>query len=175
MTNTTPDDDLTPAEVAAFATLPRAAAGEDRLAEERTVRALREAGLLGSAGARRNRQYLMTGAGIAAAFTIFVAGTAVGRGLAQREVQAPTLSPAAEVQEAGTAYVAALIRLSRATKHEQSPGVEAGAATLRAAATSLAHINANDPLADRLRMSLAAAAAPADSSQLSRDPSIIWF
>jgi hypothetical protein len=175
MMNTTPDDDLTPQEVAAFATLPRAIAGEDRLAEERAVRALREARLLGTAGARRSRRYLMIAVGLAAGLTIFVAGTAVGRGLARRDAQAPRTSPAAEVQKTGTAYVAALIRLSRAAKHEQSPGLEAGAATLRAAATSLAHVNANNPLALRLRTSLDLMADPVGTSQLSSDSSIIWF
>ena len=172
---TTPDDELTPEEAAAFATLPRAIRGGDELAEERTVRALRAAGLLVPSTRRRVPPGLAIGLGVAAALVIFVAGAVVGRGLARRAVPPVPLSPAAQVQEAGTAYVAALIRLSHAANHERSPGLEAGTATLRAAATSLARIDSNDPLANRIRTSLDAAANPADPSQLSRDPSIVWF
>ena len=161
------DTELAPAEAAAFATLPRVSAHDD-LAEQRTVQALRDQGLLRVSVERRGRRLSATAA-VAAAMLLFAGGTLFGRTLATREVR--SASPATQVQRTGTAYVAALVRLSDARPDEQTPGVEAGAATLRAAAISLSQIRPNDSIAHRLRSSL----STTGSSSLASDPTVIWF
>ena len=60
-------DDLTPEEAAAFMALPRETAGSDHLAEERAVRALRDAGLLAQRGQPKMRRALAIGSAMAAA------------------------------------------------------------------------------------------------------------
>lgn len=170
MNQLTPDDELAPEEAAAFAALPRETSGHDQLAEERTVQALRHAGLLSRAGSRRMARFPAIPIGIAAAVLIFVAGAFVGRQLAAREVR--SASPSIDVQRAGTAYVAALIRLSNADAGERTPGLEAGAATLRAAATSLARIDPNDPIARRIRSSVDASG---DELHITGGHSVVWF
>jgi len=166
----TSNDDLTPEETAAFLALPRDVGGDDRIAEEHTVRALREAGLLVASQRRPVKRLALVGGAIAAAAVIFTAGALYGRALAasaaDREASAAQ-SPAIQVQQAGTAYVSALVRLSRASDTERTPGLEAGTATLRAAATSLALVNPNDPVAHRIRTSL--------GNDATSDHSVIWF
>ncbi len=107
------------------------------------------------------------GLGVAAAMLLFAAGTVFGKRLAERG--AGVGSPSIQVQQAGTAYVAALVRLSRATDTERTPGIEAGTATLRAAATSLAQVDPNDQIARRIRTSLS------DDNHPASDQSVIWF
>jgi hypothetical protein len=168
------DDGLTPEEATAFAALPRETRGHDELAEERTVQALRGAGLLRQPDGRRLTKTGAIGIGVAAAGMIFAAGTFFGRQLAAREVG--SASPSMQVQRAGTAYVAALVRLSTVQDSERSPGLEAGTATLRAAATSLAQIDPSDSTARRIRASLDAAAnGVADEHHATSDRSVIWF
>lgn len=113
---------------------------------------------------------MMIAAGAAAALLIFAAGAFFGRQLAARDTR--TASPSIDVQQAGTAYVAALVRLSNANESERSPGLEAGTATLRAAATSLAQVNPRDSIAYRIRNSLEASGNPLQSNS---DRSVIWF
>jgi hypothetical protein len=79
------------------------------------------------------------------------------------------------VQQAGTAYVRALRRLSQASDTERQPGLQAGAATLRAAATSLADVAPNDPIAHRIRSSLDLATTIGADSHSVRGQSVIWF
>lgn len=164
------DDDLTPEEVAAFLALPRDAAARDQLAEARTVRALHDARLLRAP--RQSGRVVRIGGAIAAAVLIFAAGAAVGRSLALTESQ--TTSPSLLVQQTGTAYVKALARLSRSSDTERRPGLQAGAATLRAAASSLAEIDPNDPIAHRIRSSLDVASAGPESHPVAAR-SVVWF
>ena len=72
------------------------------------------------------------------------------------------------MQRAGTAYVAALVNLSTARDSERVGGVEAGAATLRAAASSLAQINPADSIATKIRSTLAHRVDATDIN-------VIWF
>ena len=89
VTHNQSDDELTPAEAAAFAALPRTLAGHDDLAEERIVQALKAAKLLTPATVHSRSRLSLVGLGIAASLTLFVAGTLFGRGLATlREVAA---------------------------------------------------------------------------------------
>jgi hypothetical protein len=171
---TSSDDQLTPEEVATFIALPRATSSHDQLAEERVVQGLRAARLLAPPTARRSTRLRSITIGIAAALLIFVAGTFFGRRLAAREVR--SASPSMQVQQAGTAYVAALVRLSTAKDSERSPGLEAGTATLRAAATSLALIDPSDSTARRIRTSLDATTnGVAGEHHAASDHSVIWF
>lgn len=171
MNQLSPDDELTAEQAAAFAALPREAHDDDQLAEERAVQALRRAGLLQHAGRRQMTRMAMIGIGIAAAMIFFAGGTVFGRHLAAaREVR--SASPSIQVQQAGTAYVAALVRLSNARIEERSPGLEVGTATLRAAATSLAQINPNDSIAHRIRSSLD---GESDALHSTSGRSVIWF
>jgi hypothetical protein len=73
------EDELTPAEREALRALPREAQPGDLL-EERTVRALREAGLLGRRRPGRWRPQFIYPAAAAACVLFFVAGFAVGQG-----------------------------------------------------------------------------------------------
>jgi hypothetical protein len=96
-----------------------------------------------------------------------------GRSLARRDSAAA--SPSVEVQQAGTAYVRALMRLSQASDTERRPGLQAGAATLRAAASSLAEVAPNDPIAHRIRSSLELASTAGADSHAVGHRSIVWF
>ena len=144
----------------------------DRFAEERTVRALRDAGLLGGTQRRPADRFVLAAGAIAAATLIFVAGAHYGRGQAAQQAGqdvSAAQSPAIQVQQAGTAYVSALVRLARASDTERTPGLEAGTATLRAAATSLALVNPNDSVARRIRSSLA------NENRNTDGRTVIWF
>lgn len=158
------DTELTPEELEAFGRLPREAATSDLL-EERVVRNLRSRHLLAP---RRSPWYRggQLAAGLAAALVLFLGGTVFGQWMAGR-TSAEALSAArelrsvdaqvaaAQVQQTGSAYVAALASL-----HEQSgPGTQAGAAkndaltqgweaalsALRAATEELARMDPHDP------------------------------
>ncbi len=165
------DDELTPEEIVAFATLPRMLAS-DQFAEQRTVQALRDAGLLASTQRRPVRRLALVGGAVAAAMLIFAAGALYGRAVAARQAgqdASAAQSPAIQVQQAGTAYVNALVRLAHASDTERTPGLEAGTATLRAAANSLALVNPNDSIAHRVRSSLA------NENRNTGDRTVIWF
>lgn len=115
------DEGLKPEEEAALAALPRERA-PSRMLEERTVRALRQRGLL-----REPRRAPITAAwraaGIAAALALFAGGTAFGQWLGGRQTAAAiaavertdALAAALEVQVAGTAWLDAMAALVDAT------------------------------------------------------------
>jgi hypothetical protein len=127
------DDRLTPEEKVAFQKLPRETEPSDLL-EERVVRSLREGGFLARSGSRPEakgfwlRPWLMAGS-IAASLALFVTGLVVGQWmgarntteafLAVREQDASQL--ALRIQEAGSAYVAALAALGE-LKGSSMPG-----------------------------------------------------
>ena len=136
------NDELPPELEAALAALPREwdpPPGE----EERTVRALRRRGLLPPP---RWHRYTMYTGGVAAALTIFVAGSIYGSyrargGGAATELDQPlpdARSAALLVQRAGSEYVGALVRfaaVSRTTPADPhlAGGREAATTTLCAA------------------------------------------
>jgi hypothetical protein len=171
--NIDPDDQLTPDEAAAFAALPRHLGAHDDFAEQRTVDQLRQHGLLGLPTRRHAGRALSVALSAAAAVVLFAAGTIYGRSLGGSD--AASASPSVAVQQAGTAYVQALMRLSQASDTERAPGLEAGAATLRAAATSLAMVNPDDSIAHRIRSSLDLATMTAADSHAAAGRSVIWF
>ena len=183
------DTELTPEERELFAALPRER-DPGRLLEERTVRALRERGLLvapAATSAARPRRVIrfapawLAGA-IAAGIALFVGGIATGQYLATRNVvavvqQHDQQQAAQLVQQTGTAYVQALARLSQAsnTGTQRQQGSEVATSMLRAAADEVVRINPNDPVATGILAAFDRAkqrAAPADTTGKER---VVWF
>ena len=183
------DDELTAEEQARFAALPRER-DPGRLLEERTVRALRERGLVQPAA--RPRRVIrfhpgwMTGA-IAAGIALFLGGLTTGQYLGSRNVAAVVeqhdqRQAALLVQQTGTAYVQALAQLSQASNttagQQGRQGREVAQAMLRAAADEMVRMSPNDPVAtgilvafDRAGVRRSAAAGPDTASK----QSVVWF
>lgn len=153
--------ELTPEEREGYERLPRERAPGDVL-EERVVRALRERGFL-SGGSRPEEtgrfRGLPTWMAVAAGFLVFLVGGVAG-GLAGHRIGASTATEALlagrgqdaalRVQEAGTAYVRALVALEamrEAGREEMvGQGREAASVTLHAAAQVLERLDPSDPL-----------------------------
>lgn len=172
------ENELTPEERMAFQDLPRDAQ-PSRILEERIVKSLREEGILGdrarvphdgTAGAERPgklRSWVLAGS-IAASLLLFASGIFVGHWmgtrsttqafLAVREQDATQL--ALRIQEAGTAYVSALVQLGSLqrtaanlsgpgqppsrTSADVRQGTEVALGSLYAAAYELARLNPGD-------------------------------
>lgn len=182
------EDDLTPDLRNQLAALPR---GRDpgRLLEERTVRSLRERGLIEAPAAggrvrRIPRSWL--GGAAAAGIALFASGLATGQWMGARAsaeaVQAArsadTRQAALQVQQTGSAYVQALARFAElsdsASAGQTAEGREVAARMLRAAADELVRIAPDDPLA----AAVLAAFARADSAQTTRageKQGVVWF
>jgi len=162
------DDELTPEERAAFAALPQERLPA-RLLEERTVRALRERGLLRES----RRPWLPVSwrvAAAAAALALFAGGTAFGQWLGARQTASTIaslrhddpLEAALRVQRAGSAYLDALSALVDA-----SNGADAQAA-IQAREVALAVFHGAADEIERLQRP--------DSAQNEQEVShVIWF
>ncbi|HSU17551.1 hypothetical protein [Longimicrobium sp.] len=186
------DNELTPAERALFDALPRERE-PGRLLEERTVRALRERGLVHApaapATARRIRfpAAWVSGA-IAAGIALFLGGLATGQYVASRNTtqlvtamqQRDAQQAALMVQQTGTAYVQALSRLSQVsdtTRAGRQQGREVASSMLRAAADEVVRMNPNDPVASGILAAFDRAktqAAPAQRDTAGKQ-SVVWF
>lgn len=186
------DTELTPAERELFAALPRERE-PGRLLEERTVRALRERGLLHAAqapvaDARRRLRFpaaWISGA-VAAGIALFLGGLATGQYLGQQHtsqvvslVQARDAQTAALlVQQTGTAYVQALSKLTAdTTGNANRQGREVAQQMLKQAAGEVVRMNPNDPVASGIlaafdRAGANRAAAPGDTASKQR---VVWF
>ena len=184
------DEELTPAERALFDALPRERE-PGRLLEERTVRGLRERGLLQApTAARRGLRFpaaWITGA-IAAGVALFLGGLATGQYVASRNAtqmvtavqQHDAQQAALMVQQTGSAYVQALSRLSQVsdtTRAGRQQGREVATSMLRAAADEVVRLNPNDPVAsgilaafDRANTQQARAQRDTTGKQ-----SVVWF
>jgi hypothetical protein len=150
-------DRLTGEEESRFAALPREVPIR-RHEEETTIAALRSEELLPPRTPRRavalGRNRVSSGIiGLAAATAIFLAGFVFGKQAERRS--ALDISPIGEVQRAGTAYVAALVRLAESGSSDSANtvanGLEVGTSTLRAAAVSAVRITPDDPALTRIR------------------------
>lgn len=153
------DPELTSSERELFAALPRERE-PGRLLEERTVRALRERGLIQapaqSQPVRRIPMAWMSGA-VAAGIALFLGGLATGQYLGARNTevivgrvqQRDAQTAALMVQQTGTAYVQALSRLSQVsdTTRGGGQGREVARQMLRQAADEMVRMNPNDPVA----------------------------
>ena len=180
------NDDITPEFQAAFAALPRERE-PGRLLEERTVRSLRERGLL--QGPRRFRLPASWLAGATAAgVALFAAGLATGQWLGARntervvaQVQEQSARQSALlVQQTGSAYVNALSSFAAVSDTARGAQAAQGRAVavqvLRAAAEEVIRIAPDDPVAsgilaayDRARQQQA---APGDTTGNRR---VVWF
>jgi hypothetical protein len=176
----TDNHELTPKEQAELAALPRERTA-GRLLEERTVKALRARGLLHE---RRRASWLV--AGMAASVALFVGGFAAGQWTATREVttsfaaahEQTAMRAAQAVQQTGSAYVAALMALARYSDSTKNPGVaegrEAAVAALYAAASELARLAPDSPIA-RAIASVLADADPQLRGDQTRARNVVWF
>lgn len=172
---------LTSQERAELEALPRERTA-GRLLEERVVRALRARGLL--RGPRLRPAWIA--AGLAASVALFASGVAVGQWTLSRRVtdsllaaQTQTAMSAAQaVQQAGSAYVAALMALSHYADSTTSPalrqGREAASAALYAAASELARLAPDDPLAQAIR-SILLDADPRLRDEHAPARTVVWF
>jgi hypothetical protein len=132
------------------------------LLEERTVRELRRKGLL-----RRKRAFSTAwlAGSIAASLALFATGVIVGqylgtrstvRVVAQMQNQSDAAAAAAQVQQAGTAYVHALEALVTAARQTQSGGQvspqarEVALAALHEAANEVVRLAPNDPVVAKI-------------------------
>jgi hypothetical protein len=149
-----------------------------RLLEERTVRALRQRGLLRPRGTYR----AWWAAAAAAAIGLFATGFAVGQrssiGLVSQlaDGQQATMQLAQQVQRTGSAYVAALAALAEVADSTDTGAVrqgrEAAQAALYAAASEFASLAPRDPVASQILWLLPGAGGlPADTVRRS----VIWF
>jgi hypothetical protein len=186
------DDELTPDERERFAALPRER-DPGRLLEERTVRALRERGLVHAPGKPRRvirfHPGWLTGA-VAAGLALFLGGLTTGQYLATRNMgevvavvqQHDQKQAALLVQQTGSAYVQALAKLSQASNTaagaQGQQGREVASSMLRAAADEVVRMNPNDPVAtgilaafDRAGAQQRAAARPDTTAR----QSVVWF
>jgi len=189
------DIELTSEERAAFESLPREAASSDLL-EERVVRALRSRRLLAPRRALWHRGTRLV-AGLAASLTLFLGGTVFGQWLAGR-TSAEALSAAREirrmdadlaavrVQQAGSAYVAALASLhqqggdrgrSGAKRNDTLvQGWEAALSALRAATEELARMDPHDPrIAQALEALEGEAPANGEAAPPQGTSQALWF
>jgi len=170
------DDELRQWERERMAGLPRERE-PGRLLEERTVRALRERGLLRPPGGQR----VWWATAAAAAIALFATGFAIGQrssiGLATQlaDGQQATMQLAQQVQRTGSAYVAALAALANVADSTNGGAVEQGReaakAALYAAATEFAALAPRDPVASQILWLLPRADAAPDSVRRS----VVWF
>ena len=156
-----------------------------RMLEERTVRALREEGLLESAtgsGGRaqpaarvdeRQRPWWRAAAAIAAGIALFAGGLSVGQMLGARQTvdvfqtvfEEGDALLAAQVQRAGSDYVAALAALSGAdggAAADTSQALEVALTALWAAANEIVRLAPDDPLTARILQGFEAKAQESD-------------
>jgi len=183
------DDDLTPVERRALEALARERAPRAEL-EDRVVGALRQRGLLPIPLAlRRGRRHLvpwLVGA-VAAALALFAGGFAAGQYFGARSGAAAAISGAqaagsatqvaAHVERAGALYVAALVALNQMNDSADAPtrakARRAALSALGAAATEVAHLAPNDPLAAAVLRGMTEREQeqrPAPSTR-----SVVWF
>ncbi len=186
------NEDLTPAEREAFAALSREA-NPGELLEERTVRALREEGLLvGNASpagraqsedAALPRPWWQLVAAIAASIALFAGGVSVGQVLGARQTadafqtvfEEGDVLLASQVQRAGSDYVAALAALSEANGAVADSGqaLEVALTALWAAATEIVRLAPDDVLTARILQGFEAQAQAQESSDFGAESQLL--
>jgi hypothetical protein len=181
------EEDLTPDLRNQLSALPREM-DPGRLLEERTVRALRERGMIQAAPGGRVRRVPRSwlGGAVAAGIALFASGLALGQWMGTRATvhvveaaRAPdTRQAALVVQQTGSAYVQAMARFAElsdsASTVQSAEGREVAARMLRAAADELIRIAPDDPLAS----AVLAGFQRADSAQAARaggKQGVVWF
>lgn len=156
--------------------------------EERTVRELRRRGLL-----KRPRRIPVAwlAGSIAASLALFATGVAVGQLLATRSAASliahlqdrnDAASAAAQVQQTGTAYVAALAQLVNAsgpgaTQQDASHAREVALTALHGAANEIVRLAPNDPVVAKILQGIEQQRrqSPDTTGRLAADRQIVWF
>jgi hypothetical protein len=174
------DEEPTPLLREALAALPRERE-PGRLLEERTVRALRERGMI-AAAVRRRPPAAWLGGAAAAGVALFLAGLGAGQSLGARQAAGPDAGvedprgAATAVQETGTAYVQALARLASqgdaSGAAASEPGREVAVRMLRAAADELLRIAPDDPVAAAVLQAFQRDSAETPAAGKQR---VVWF
>jgi hypothetical protein len=174
--------ELTPEERAALDALPRERV-PGRMLEERTINALRDGGLLGSAAparqsvegparkGERGRPWWTAAAAIAAGIALFTGGLSVGQMLGARQTadafqtvfEEGDARLASRVQRAGSDYVTALEALAEAGDAAADTGqaLEVALTALWAAANEIVRLAPDDPLTARILQGFEARAVDA--------------
>jgi hypothetical protein len=176
---------LTPAEQEAFETLPRERK-PSRLLEERTVRALKERGLIRSSSGRPGLvRPWMAVAAVAASVAMFATGLALGQWMGARQTVDAFAAvypdgierAAALVQTTGSAHTAALSGLIEATEQADPEKLEEAQEVARAAlwsaASEVVRLAPDDPLAVRILQEFERARAGQGTGEEAR--SFVWF
>lgn len=182
------EEDLTPDLRARLSALPRDV-DPGGLLEERTVRALRERGLIEApaAGGRIRRiPRAWLGGAAAAGIALFATGLATGQWMGARAAAeavqatraADTRQAALAVQQTGTAYVQAMSRFAElsdsASAGQTAQGREVAARMLRAAADELVRIAPDDPLASAV-LGVFQRADSAQAARAGEKQGVVWF
>lgn len=156
-----------------------------RMLEERTVSALRERNLLFTKSRGRIPRGWIAGAA-AASIAFFATGVAVGQWLGTRTTatalataQGDVLLNALQVQHAGTAYVNALQALAIASDSTdpqiRQQGREVALAAFHAAASEVARLAPNDPVAAEILRGLQHTRELAQPARRNTDRKVIWY
>jgi hypothetical protein len=182
------EDDLTPDLRSQLSALPREM-DPGRLLEERTVRALRERGVIeapAAGGRTRRTSRAWLGGAVAAGIALFASGLATGQWLGARATTeavqatraADTRQAALAVQQTGSAYVQAMSRFAElsdsASAGQTAQGREVAARMLRAAADELVRIAPDDPLASAV-LGVFARADSAQAAGPGEKQGVVWF
>jgi hypothetical protein len=161
-------------------------AAPSALLEERTVRELRNRGLL-SRRQRRVPMSWMVGS-VAASIALFATGVVVGQWVGTRttistvaELTGNTTTAAEQVQQTGSAYVQALEALVATANQNQVPQQSAQArevalTALHAAANEVVRLAPNDPVASKILQGIEQArrqSQPLEERDAGRK--IVWF
>jgi hypothetical protein len=154
------------------------------LLEERTVRAVRAAGMVWSGAPRPGRWWWPAAA--AAGIALFACGAVLGQWLGTRQTanalalqqQASMEEMAALVERTGGAYVSVLARLAEtpAAVGENAEAREAALQVLHQAANEMVRLAPNDPVSVKILQGLdhaALQARPSDGRESRRQ--IMWF
>jgi hypothetical protein len=176
-------DDLTPAEREEFEKLPMEKM-PSRILEERTVRALKDRGLIRSAPKHVARFHPWMGAAaVAASVALFVSGMLVGERMgAQQTVDTlaaiypdATQRAAAMVQATGSEHAAALERLVAAASSDpdqRDMAREVALAAFWAAAEEIVRLAPDDPMAARILQEFGRG-EPGEGEDETRN--VVWF
>lgn len=182
------DEHLTPQERRAFADLPREKESGDLL-EERTVRALRERGVLHPS---RPRGLVLTRSWLAAAavvvFALVLGGFGLGQYVGSQQTAGAMLAMHRQdgdqavdsVRQAGAAYLAALSDLARLAAEQPdgsaSEGRREALLSLHAVADQMVRLAPDDPVASRILQAFEQLEGPAAARDGETEKQqIIWF
>ncbi len=177
-------DDLTPAEREEFEKLPMEKI-PSRILEERTVRALKDRGLIRSAPSHMARlQPWMAAAAVAASVALFVSGMLVGQVMGTKQTvdtlaaiyPDATQRAAAVVQATGSEHAAALERLVAATSSDPAQremAREVALASFWAAAEEIVRLAPDDPVAARILQEFGRGEETGGSQDATRN--VVWF